>query len=71
MTILVLMAQGVESTGRAFGERGHIICLIEKKAFKGPERQALVAFIEGELGLPVAFNKAQVREARCTIEAMD
>ena len=51
----------VEATRRGFAPGApEIVCHVDKKAFKGPHRSALVEFIEQELGLRVAFKASQV-----------
>lgn len=51
----------VEATRKGFApEAPEIVCHVDKKAFKGPHRDALVQFIEQELGLRVAFKASQL-----------
>jgi len=46
---------------RGFGpESPEVVCHIDKRAFKGPDRDALVAFIEQELGVRTAMKPSDL-----------
>jgi len=53
--------EAIEATVRGFGpESPEVVCHIDKRAFKGPDRDALVAFIEQELGVRTAMKPSDL-----------
>ena len=53
--------EAVASTSQAFAPGApEIVCYIDKKAFKAPHRDALMSFVEHDLGLRTAMKPSQI-----------
>lgn len=60
----------VEATRKGFSPgTPEVVCHIDKKAFKAPQRDELVRFIEHQLGLRVAFQATQLCQPKTNAEA--